>query len=312
MNNRISRKVIIVCATITIVIIAIIIYLLVLINSKSGVTKKSNININDNNNQSTSYRKDSGAKADYKQLSETKQSGQINKNNHNDFTIQAVTEEKLLSKYLEDYQYNAINHIEDAYNSLDKEYREKRFDNLKKYEEYLNDRQEIIKNIKLSKYQINKYENYEQYICIDLNDNYYIFNKFSNMKYSILLDTYTTNLPQFIERYNTASEGEKVGLNIEKFINALNEKDYQFSYNVLDETFKANNMPNLNEFENYVRNNFFEKNSIEHLSAEREGDYIIYKTRLTDKNLRNQDIKNFTIIMKLLENTDFVMSFSFE
>ena len=304
MNNKISKNIIIIGAIITVLIIVIIISLLMLLNSKNHNTE--------NTYNTANYNEEYVVDANNKKRPEKKVSELVEENKYNTFTIQAVTEEKLLSKYLEDYKYNAINHIEDAYNLLDKEYKEKRFGNIQEYEKYLNSRQEIMENMQLNKYQINKYDTYEQYICLDQYENYYIFNKLPNMSYTVILDTYTIDLPQFTEKYNDSNDGEKAGLNIEKFIESINQKDFEYAYNVLDDSFKINNnMSSLNDFENYVKNNFFERNKVGHISAERDNNYIIYKAKIIDKSL-DKESKMLNVIMQLKEDTDFVMSFSFE
>lgn len=304
MNNRMIKKIIIIFTIIVVVAIIIMLLLIMILKSKSS---------NNDNTDNISHEGRYIVDANNKKRPEKKESELVEENEYNTFSIQATTEEGLLSKYLEDYQYNAINHIEDAYSSLDKEYREKKFNNnIENYKNYLNNRQEMMHNMKLSKYQINKYDTYDQYICLDQYENYYVFNKMPDMSYSVILDTYTVNLPQFTEEYNKANDGRKVGLNIEKFIGAINQQDYKYAYEVLDSTFKENNMPNINDFENFVKNNFYFKNDIEYLDANRDGDNIIYKTKIKDKISTSQEGKNLTIVMKLLDNTEFAMAFSFD
>lgn len=301
MNSNKLRKIIIICAIVSSMIIAIIVLLLLTFNSKT-----------EDDDKNTNYSVEYEVNANNKKRPEKKESEVAKENEYNKLTIQAVTEDSLLSNYLEDFKYNALHHLDDSYNSLNEEYRSKKFGSIENYEKYIKNRYDILNNIKLNKYKINKYDNYEQYICLDQYENYYIFNKLPDMSYSVILDTYTIDLPQFLEKYNKANDGEKTGLNIDKFIEAINQKDYEYAFNVLDSSFKENNdMSNINEFEEYVKHHFFEKNGVGHISAEKEENYIIYKAKIIDKSL-NEESKNITFVMKLLENTDFVMSFSFE
>jgi hypothetical protein len=46
------------------------------------------------------------------------------------------------------------------------------------------------------------------------------------MDYKLILDEYTIDLPEFTEKYKKAAPQEKVGMNIEKIISAINNKDY--------------------------------------------------------------------------------------
>lgn len=57
-----------------------------------------------------------------------------------------------------------------------------------------------------------------QYICVDQTGKYLIFKEKSIMDYEIILDTYTIDLPEFVEQYNSSSEDKKVQFNIQKFL----------------------------------------------------------------------------------------------
>ena len=113
------------------------------------------------------------------------------------------------------------------------------------------------------------------------------------------------------EKYNSSSNENKVAMNVEKIESAINNRDYKFIYNKLDETFKNNNFKSLDEFAEYINKNFFDNNNLEYESISNEGNVYIYTIKLTDVN-NEENTKTMTIIMKLKEGTDFVMSFSIE
>ena len=69
--------------------------------------------------------------------------------------------------------------------------------------------------------------NGNRYVCKDGKDNFYIFNVNKVLDYTVVLDTYTVDLPEFTEKYNKVNAQEKVALNINKVITALNNKDYK-------------------------------------------------------------------------------------
>lgn len=83
------------------------------------------------------------------------------------------------------------------------------------------------------KYKVNELEDYTQYVCIDNHGKYCIFRNRTSIDKDIILDTYTIDLPEFIEKYNKAKPEEKVGMNIERFVNAINDKDYKYGYGLL-------------------------------------------------------------------------------
>ena len=232
-------------------------------------------------------------------------------NDYNEYAEEEITDKTLLEKYLQYYRYNTFCNIEKAYNMLDNNYRNNRFNGIEDYKKYI-ESNEIIRSIKLQKYIKNKIYNLVQYVCTDFNDNYYIINEKSVMDYTIMLDNYTIDLPQFVEKYNKANKQEKVALNINKFILAINDKSYNFAYNLLAESFKNNKFKTVEDFENYIKNNLFEKNKVEYSTFSNEGDNYIYNLIISDANEESDKIIKCTVIMQLKEGTDFVMSFNIE
>ena len=168
-----------------------------------------------------------------------------------------------------------------------------------------------IENININKYKCDVYEEYKEYVCIDKDNRYYIFKETAPMEINIKLDTYTTDIPEFNEKYNEGNEQVKVGMNIEKVITALNNKDYRYVYNKLDNSFKNNNFATINVFEAYIKGNIFNTNVAEYEKFTEEGQTYIYELKLKESE-DSEETKNMTVIMKLLENNDFTMSFNIE
>ena len=164
--------------------------------------------------------------------------------------------------------------------------------------------------MELDQYQKIVHDEYNEYVCIDNNGNYYVFNEKSVMNYEIIMDTYTIDLPEFVEKYNSANSQVKVGMNIEKILEAINRKDYQYVYNKLDDTFKSNNYPSLKDFEEEIKEKLFEKNDLEYSNFTQEGNTYIYELKVKNLNNTEDKEKDLTVIMSLKENTDFVMSFN--
>ena len=302
-----NKKILIaIMIAVIIIIIAIVITILLLNNKKEDIS----IQEQENNNNNINEKLATGIYRGEDQYEEVKSS--INeKNDYNTFSVRGATSEKLSDEFLKEYLKEALNYPEDAYNMLDEEYRENKFGGLEEYINYINDRRDKLEEAKLSKYSISKKEGYDEILCIDQFENYYIFYKKENMDYKVVLDTYTIDIPDFLEKYESAKEQTKVGYNIEKFFNAINDKDYKYAYNVLDNIFKQNNYPTQLDFENYIKNNFYTKNELSHNEVDKQGTQYIYK--ITVKNAENEtEQKNVTIIMQLGQKTNFVMSFSID
>lgn len=232
-------------------------------------------------------------------------------NDNNVCNYNRIKDNELIIKYLNYYTNLLQKNISSAYELLDEEYRNKRFGNIQTFKNYINLNKEKILNIEFEKYAKYKYDDYTQYVCIDKNGDYYIFNETSTMNYKIVLDTYTIDQPEFIEKYNVATNEQKAGYNINKFIKSINAKDYNYAYSCLANSFKQNKFPTLKSFEEYVKNNFFENNEFEYTNGRKEGNYYIYTLNITNHSNKLQTVQK-DFIINLKENRKFEMSFEVE
>lgn len=218
-------------------------------------------------------------------------------------------DEEIILDYFNQYKTALIYDKEEAYSMLEEEYREKRFGSLKNFEEYVN------KNIKemylatFDKYQVKNKDNYVQYICVDKDGRYYIFNQYSIAEFKLILDTYTLDLPEFLEKYNSTNAQGKVILNIQKFMDAINSYDYSYAYNCLSNGFKTNYFKTEQQFEEYIKTNFYKKNNVSYESLEEQSGLYKYKLKITNKENESESITK-TFIVKLNDGTGFEMSFN--
>ncbi len=214
-----------------------------------------------------------------------------------------ISDVQMCNIYLLDYKNNALYHTQEAYNSLNEEYREKRFGNFNTYEKYVQEHIDDILQIKLDKYQIIKYDNYIQYICIDQFGNYYIFNETAIMRYTVLLDTYTIDLPQYIEAYNKSNNTQKVAMCINRFINAIKDKNYIYAYSLLSSGFKQNYFSTQEQFESYIKQNITKIEQVMFNTVKTEGNLYMYTVTLSPQITK-------TFIVNLKQGTDFELSFN--
>lgn len=231
----------------------------------------------------------------------------IEKNDDNSFTIINTGYNELLVKYIKYYQKLVNNDAERAYNLLDEEYKEKRFGSIDKFIEYIKLKQNTLQDITIQKYSTNTKDDYEEYIIVDTNNNYYIIEEYSVMDFKMKLDSYTIESQENIQKYNTLTDTNKVSANIRKIIEAINNKDYNYIYNKLNEEYKNNKFPNINQLINYINNNFYDVNLVGNGTAELEANVYIAKIQITSNK---NEIKQVTILVRLLEGTDFEISFS--
>ena len=180
------------------------------------------------------------------------------------------------------------------------------FSTYEEYEEYYR----TVSNFGLSKYNIEETENGKRYICIDSYGNNYIFNVSSIMQYTVILDTYTLDLPEFIEKYESGNDETKLTLNVGRVIEAINNKDYEYVYNKLNETFRNNNFSDISIFEKFIENNFYEINEVAEFSYKQEGNVYVCTIGLKNKENSSDNLKSVTILIQLLDNRNFEISFS--
>lgn len=237
---------------------------------------------------------------------------EIEPNENNTYSYEPVTENAYIEDIVQLFKENILYDKQRSYESLDEEYRTKRFPTFADFEKYIKDNIREIAAMKISQYDKNVSEDVIQYICKDTNNNYYIINEKSTMNCTFILDTYTIDLPEFLEKYEKSDDREKVALNIEKIKEAINAKDFKYVYNKTDETFKNNNFKNYSNFENYLKSNLFEENIFEYKNIEQTANVYVATVIVKNRKNINAEAKEIKIIMKLTDTTDYLISFNFE
>jgi hypothetical protein len=235
---------------------------------------------------------------------------EITNKKYNKYSYSNVSDEDIILDYINQYKTMAIYNTEKAYNLLDKEYREKRFGSLENYKRYVQENKNSINTLKFTEFASKIRENYNQYTCINNSGDYYTFRVKSINSYVLILDNYTVDLPELVESYNKATTKQKSALNIQKIVDSINNKDYNYSYSKLSQEFKKSNFTTLQSYENYIKQNFYEKNEAKYGAFEETNNGInTYKITLTDSNDETKQISK-TVIVKLEEGTGFMWSFN--
>ena len=234
----------------------------------------------------------------------------IIRNDNNEFMYDTESDKKIANSYFSNYSELLEYYPEEAYNRLDSEYKNARYKSLEAFKEYVSKISYTIYTMNINKYKVHKTDNYTDYLCTDQYNNYYIFReKDGIMNYTVFLDSYTVDLDVFKDNYEKASDGEKVSLNVGKFKQMLNTKDYNAIYNKLNETFRKNNFSTVSKLEEYLKKNTYEINSIKVENKNQQNDYYVCECTLVDQT-NTEQTKKMTIMIKLLDNNNFSMSFS--
>ena len=235
----------------------------------------------------------------------------INNNGNNVFYNSNIDVQKISVEYLNLYKFLTLADPQITFNMMTEEYRNKRFGTLDNYKQYIKDNYEEIVGIYANKYLTNNTEQTIQYVIKDQYENLYIFDVESTMDYTIKLDTYTLDEEKFKTTYNSSDEAQRVQMNIDKFFDMINRQDYRTPYKCLDNTFKKKNFNNEKLFENFVKSKLFKYNkySVKELKSVGSNTYAC-RMNISDKTTEDGASVQMTVIMKLLEGTDFTMSFS--
>lgn len=231
----------------------------------------------------------------------------ITPNKDNKFTTQYISSEDIPAEYINLYKRLTLGAPEKMYEKLDTAYRNAKFGGVEEFKKYVNENRSKIELMRLERYQVTTYDDYVQYICMDQNDKYYIFKQKEVLQnYRVMLDTYTIDLQEFVEKYNNSQEKDKVALNIEKMQKSIQDGDYKYVYSKLDNTFKANKFGTLANFERYIKEKYNANYTIKYERFQKVQDVCVFDLELTDGNSTSE----VQILMELKEGTDFAISFN--
>lgn len=235
---------------------------------------------------------------------------EIELNDNNSYVEQRITDQYLCEQYFLIQKRIMLSTPERAYYYLDEEYRNKRFKTIENYKKYILENKNHIVKMALKEYEVRRTEGNTEYICKDQYNNYYIFNAKEVLNYTVMLDSYTIETEEIKNEYMKKTDRKKVEYNINKWIQMLNNKDYENAYNLLNETFKNKNWNSLEEFRTYMEGNYPINYKIEYNDYQVYGTSHAQKIILKDAEGKNKEQKDITIIMKLNENMNFEMSFN--
>ena len=231
---------------------------------------------------------------------------ELNDNNYFSYTV--MQENDIILKYFSYYKKLMQENPDMAYLLLDEEYRNKRFGSVEEFKNYVSKNQEEIQSYVAKEYEVNNLEEGTEYVCQDQYKHSYIFKVSAVMQFQVKLDTYTIESEEVKQRYQNADERRKVEMNVDKWFQMLNYRDYKSAYAVLDESFKAQYFQTEEWFEEYMRGKFPYYYGVNLSDYSNEAGLHIQKILLTDITAKIKMTVPETIVMKLTDD-GFVMSF---
>ena len=225
----------------------------------------------------------------------------IELNSFNKYKTSKVDDETHCKNLFKDYKNRLAYDAEGLYEVLDDEYKSKRFGTLQSFAVYIKTNKTKLMSSNLEEFGVKKEDDYTEYTCVDKTGKTYIFKEQVPMKYKMALDNYTIDSQKYTDIYDTTTNQGKTVLSLNRFNEAINAKDYDFAYNKLAESFKKKNFPTLKSFEEYIKKNWFDKNTFEYVKFGNETDvYYTYDVNITDSSKTNSKVvsKTFIIIFR--------------
>ena len=145
------------------------------------------------------------------------------------------------------------------------------------------------------------------YTGISHNNNHYVFYVKNLTSYTLMLDNYTLVLPQYKQMYENNFTSVQARYCIERFMRAINDKNYEFAYSNLLQIQKNNYYPTIDDFINFIQNNLYSENAYEYGENFSVADNVYqYSLKVTDANNSNSEAKTLNIAVTLLdENANF-------
>ena len=92
----------------------------------------------------------------------------IEKNDNNQFQYENISDELMATTYISDIKEKILTNPQVLYeNYMEDNYKNERFGSLETFEKYINDNKNELESIETTKYLVNKYDDYIEYVWLD-------------------------------------------------------------------------------------------------------------------------------------------------
>ena len=135
-----------------------------------------------------------------------------------------------------------------------------------------------------------------------------------NQSLNIEYDTTTIDedLQNRDRKVATLSESQRMQTYFGRYLSYIESKDYQSAYDLLYDGFKQNYFPTLEEFIEYVQNNYPNNIVVEYVNIERQGTIFILTVKLRDAltDTTQTDTLERQVVVTENDINNFKISFS--
>ena len=235
----------------------------------------------------------------------------IEKNQSNMYDLSNISlgEVDCILELYKKFQFDLSFDLEHLYNTMNEKYRELSYSSFESFKNEMETTRNEITYDKIEKYSSTRNNSFVEFVGICTSGKRYIYSAKSLIDYNIVLDNYTTETLQYINAFNFALPKQRGKYCIDRIISAINDKKYKFVYDKLNLAQKSNYYPTYEEFENFIVNNFFNKNDFEIQENEKSISTNVYQYSVKISNQEdNSQNKLFTMVIYLEENGEFKVS----
>ncbi len=232
----------------------------------------------------------------------------IEKNEQNLYNTDNYEQKDLtnLIELYEKYKFDLYYDVEHLYNSLNEEYKNQNYGNYDEFNNFIETHRQELESDEMQKYRTADTNNGTELIGIGTSGRNYIFDMTNLTEYDVRLDGYSSVTEEYMKNYNMVLPEGKGRYSINRIFNAINEKNYKFLYDKLNDVQKQNYYPTYEEFVKFIQNNLFEENNAEILESGQNTATDVYQYLVEVKDLAGgNNHKIFTIVIFLGQNGDF-------
>ena len=220
-----------------------------------------------------------------------------------------VDDETCMVDLFERFKFDLQFDLEQIYIRLDQNYKEARFKSFKEFENYANQNKDELYKDSFDKYKVYTLDEYKQFIAVSSNGRRYMFNAKNLMDYSIILDNYSIDTPEYVTLYQRSMPSVQAKYCIDRVRKAINDKNYEYVYEKLNFVQKHNYYKEYEDFSNFIKSNFFDKNVFTFSEyAMISNNLYQYDILVKDETLKSEENREFTMSVMIKENTDFYIS----
>lgn len=252
----------------------------------------------------------------------------IETNDYNEFPMNQFTEDKIANLLFNNFRLNLIYNKNKAYERMNQEYVNARFDTVQEMQQYINKLD--VTNSTVVSYNVGKYDdNNTTYCVIDQNENVFVFNTRSLQDYTVMLDTYTFNIDEnFITPKNDNETTEKAMRILNKMESAVNDQNYKYLFDRLNQEFRTDKYQTKEALGNYLQAMLYEKNTFSlkgYTNTIENNGVVIINADVYEKKNRNTNAsrmepieaghsekKTISFIIQMKDDSNFEYSFSIE